>query len=120
VAGRFRAMTGSLADKGTNTDFAFAYVATSEVVPYDAFPAALTNWHENNITAEEKLIRSNRWGHANLLANNLYEIRLTLRWPVRPDGSVGLGSQTFRTLASGSLKTMSATNFHFLPSQYGY
>ena len=35
------------------------------------------------------------------LAANLHELRLTFLWPQQPNGSVGPGRQTFRTLVAG-------------------
>jgi prepilin-type N-terminal cleavage/methylation domain-containing protein len=123
VAAKFRAMTGSASDKGRSAgarDFAFSYVVNSEVAPYAAYAPVVTNWTASGLAASEMAARSNRWMHANLLATNLYELRLTLRWPVRPDGTTGNNAQTFRTLVTGSLHQQTRTNFYFLPSNYGY
>ena len=43
------------------------------------------------------------------LQTNLYELRLTFRWPLLPNGGVGSGRLTFRTLASGILTVNPAT-----------
>jgi hypothetical protein len=37
------------------------------------------------------------------LQNNLYNLRLTFRWPLLPNGDSGPGRQVFRTMASGFL-----------------
>jgi hypothetical protein len=124
VAAKFRAMSGSASDKGRSAgarDFAFSYIVNSEVAPYAAYAPVLTNWIATGLAATEVATRSNRWGHANFMATNLYELRLTLRWPVRPDGTTGNNAQTFRTLVTGSLqRQIGGTNFYFLPSTYGY
>ena len=65
------------------------------------------------------------------LANNLHELRLTFLWPQKPNGSVGSGHQTFRTLVAGQLSRQPLlnplnsassiwynTNFYFYQSQW--
>jgi len=37
------------------------------------------------------------------LAANLHELRLTFLWPQQPNGSVGSGRQTFRTMVAGQI-----------------
>ncbi len=39
------------------------------------------------------------------LAANLHELRLTFLWPQQPNGNVGPGRQTFRTLVAGQIVT---------------
>ena len=39
------------------------------------------------------------------LAANLHELRLTFLWPQQPNGSLGNGRQTFRTLVAGQMTT---------------
>jgi type II secretory pathway pseudopilin PulG len=39
------------------------------------------------------------------LAANLHELRLTFLWPQQPNGKVGPGRQTFRTLVAGQIVT---------------
>jgi prepilin-type N-terminal cleavage/methylation domain-containing protein len=53
------------------------------------------------------------------LSVNLHELRLTFRWPQRPNGSVGLGHQTFRALVAGQVaQTNDAGNIlYFFQSQ---
>ena len=63
------------------------------------------------------------------LANNLHELRLTFLWPQKPNGSVGSGHQTYRTLVAGSLSRQPPlgllnssiwynTNFYYYQSQW--
>jgi type II secretory pathway pseudopilin PulG len=65
-------------------DFAFSYRMTSEVVPY------WTNYYDRT------------WVNNNL-GNNLHDVRLVFRWPLRSRGQLGLGGQSFRTLVGGQL-----------------
>jgi prepilin-type N-terminal cleavage/methylation domain-containing protein len=43
------------------------------------------------------------------LAANLHELRLTFMFPLQPNGKLGSGRQTFRTLIAGQLATNSTT-----------
>ena len=50
---------------------------------------------------------SPKWGrvvpYAQELAANLHELRLTFLWPQQPNGKVGPGRQTFRTMVAGQI-----------------
>jgi hypothetical protein len=98
VTAYMRAISGNASEKPPQTDanirdLAFAYRLTAELTPYAAGDAAFTG--------------------TNLVANNLqkslYELRLTFRWPLFPNGSIGNGKLTFRTLASGNVQNMVGT-----------
>lgn len=101
VSANVRAMNGVAVDKQPqrNPDVllnAFSYKLISEVVPCT-----------NMITGT--------------LQTDLYELRLTFRWPLLPNGNTGPRRQTFRTLVGGHL-VMTVTNgfayFHFNPTTY--
>jgi prepilin-type N-terminal cleavage/methylation domain-containing protein len=52
------------------------------------------------------------------LAANLHELRLTFLWPQQPNGKVGIGRQTFRTMVAGQLAQNPANgNLYFYQSQ---
>ena len=52
------------------------------------------------------------------LSANLHEIRLTFFWPQQPNGSLGPGRQTFRTLIAGQVtRDPILTNLYFYASQ---
>ncbi len=52
------------------------------------------------------------------LAANLHELRLTFLWPQLPNGKVGPGRQTFRTMVAGQLAPDPIyNNFYFYASQ---
>ena len=63
-----------------------------------------------NITAPPRLYNQQ-------LTANLHELRLTFLWPQLPNGNVGPGRQTFRTMVAGQIVTKTAANarFVFLP-----
>ena len=89
IGAHFRSMSGNLADSVSSTRVAFSYVVFSEVNNYSGDP--------NNVA------------HNYYLTNNLYEVKLTFRWPVyeAPAGqfptSYGNGRLVLRTLVSGQL-----------------
>ncbi len=97
-------------------DLAFAYRLFSEVVPYQSFTTNSTNFGAYN-DPQDWVPRSNAWMIAKSLQTNLYEVRLTFRWPLFPNGRVGNGRQTFRTLVSS---TLLATNglYFFQPNNF--
>jgi hypothetical protein len=44
-----------------------------------------------------------QWAYNRQLAANLHELRLTFFWPIQPNGKVGIGRQSYRTLIAGQL-----------------
>ena len=90
-------------------DFAFSYRMTSEVVPY------WTNYFD------PAWVNASNTATVNTLQANLCDLRLIFRWPLRSNGQLGPGSQSFRTLVGGQLL---ATNdygqllYLFQPSTY--
>jgi hypothetical protein len=49
---------------------------------------------------------------------NLHELRLTFLWPQLPNGNLGPGRQTWRTMVAGQLVLSPAyTNLYFYQSQ---
>jgi type II secretory pathway pseudopilin PulG len=52
------------------------------------------------------------------LAANLHELRLTFLWPILPNGGIGTGRQTYRTLVAGQIVRDAANNsLYFYQSQ---
>jgi type II secretory pathway pseudopilin PulG len=51
------------------------------------------------------------------LAGNLHELRLTFFWPVLPNGGVGGGRQSYRTLVAGQIARDPVNNLYFFQSQ---
>jgi type II secretory pathway pseudopilin PulG len=72
-------------------DLAFSYRMTSEVVPYGTNYYDPSWVNQNNVTL------------VNNLQANLHDLRLLFRWPLRSQGKLGQGGQSFRTLVSGQL-----------------
>jgi type II secretory pathway pseudopilin PulG len=60
---------------------------------------------------------TNAYGRA--LANNLHEVRLSFAWPLLPNGTVGYGRQTFRSMVAGTL-TNYYTSMIGLPRGVGF
>jgi type II secretory pathway pseudopilin PulG len=106
VTAYMRAISGNASEKPPQTDanirdLAFAYRLTAEVTPYVY------------VSSDTSLQTSN-------LQKNLSEIRLTFRWPLFPNGTIGNGKLTFRTLASGNVQTLvgSPNLFFVQPSTF--
>jgi len=78
-------------------DLAFGYRLTAEISPY------FSEIQDTNTELPYDI------AVAQNLHTNLYELRLTFRWPLLPNGGVGSGRLTFRTLASGILTVNPAT-----------
>jgi type II secretory pathway pseudopilin PulG len=97
------AISGNAADQPPQfttsiRDLAFGYRLTAEISPYFSEIAG-TN---ATTTTTDVAIAQN-------LHTNLYELRLTFRWPLLPNGGVGSGRMSFRTLASGTMIVNPAT-----------
>jgi hypothetical protein len=94
VTAHVRAMSGGALDKGKGmADFAFRYQLTTEVMPLTNTPPLV------NVSLSDAIRSVN-------LAQNLYDVRLLLRWPLFQKGNtwdVGRYRRTVRTLVSGEL-----------------
>ncbi|MCL5096403.1 MAG: hypothetical protein M1608_02495 [Candidatus Omnitrophica bacterium] len=130
MVAKVRSMSGAASDKSAfarTNDLSFSYLLQSEIVPFAAYPTnyAQTNFNASGLNPNEQWARRDLWAQGNVLATNLYELRLTLRWPVHPDGSAGDRQQTFRALLSGRfISGWDTTNralylYFFRPSIYG-
>ena len=124
VTAIIRAMTGSaIQQNGANALTAFKYQLTVENVPWNSIAYDSTNWNNAPpintcpyaINSPDYVIRSNRWWEIAYLTNNLHEVRLKFAWPVLPNGNIGPGRQTYRTLVSGHLLF---TNFYTNSTYY--
>ncbi len=125
-----RAMTGSaIQQNGANSAMAFRYQLTVENVPWNSIAYDSTNWNNHppyNISpyaagSPDCIIRSNRWLEVSYLTNNLREVRLKFAWPVLPNGNVGPGRQTYRSLISSHLwftNSFLTTFWFFQPQSY--
>jgi hypothetical protein len=134
VLAKFRAFNGSAVERDASLkDFGFAYLMGVEIVPFPMMPANVlgnTNFLEAGLASAEIQARSNAWQTTLLQRNratNLYDLRLTLRWPLRPNGTPGNNQQVFRSLVSGQLRSFGVatpplpgvTNLHFfMPNKF--
>jgi type II secretory pathway pseudopilin PulG len=115
VTAVFRAINGPAVDQGpsqASRDFAFQYQVTIEIVPAANSPymAQTANWV--NLAAPNFINITNPSSAtvdalAQNLQNNLYDIQLTFRWPVLPNGQLGGGKQVFRSSVAGTYLTSS-------------
>ncbi|HWW00073.1 MAG TPA: type II secretion system protein [Candidatus Acidoferrum sp.] len=107
-----RSMSGGASEKvpqtnSTMQDFALSYKLISEVIPYGTnfFNPAWINIGDPALIpgSAEAVARTNYLRLVNELQRNLYELRLTFRWPILPNGNSGPGRQVFRTTVAGSI-----------------
>jgi type II secretory pathway pseudopilin PulG len=113
VTAVFRAINAPAVDQGlsqASRDFAFQYQVTVEIVPSAEYPFVAANPGWINLTAPAAIISTNPFPAAGALAQqlaqnlqaNLYDIRLTFRWPVLGNGQLGGGKQVFRSSVAGA------------------
>jgi hypothetical protein len=114
VNARMRSLTGAAGDKNNKTnEFAFRYQVEAETVPIEIVPPSsidslrktansLTNGAIERLQIGEEIARMFN------LNNYMFDVRLTLRWPVYQRGDkwhVGRYRKTFRTVVTGTLST---------------
>jgi hypothetical protein len=121
-----QAMSGAAADKfpqdnKTIRDAAFSYRMISELVPYVWIDPDSTNYTAYLAGSADQINRSNHWMFARNLSANLYDLRLTFRWPLLPNGNTGNGRHSFRTMLSGQRTNYNDSGqqlLFFQPSTY--
>ncbi len=117
-----RAMTGSAIQQNVaNSTMAFRYQLTVENVPWNSIAFDSTNYTAYAGGSSESNSRYGRWLEVPYLTNNLHELRLKFAWPVLPNGKIGPGRQTYRSLISSPLwyiNMLGSTFWFFQPQSY--
>jgi hypothetical protein len=115
VTAVFRAINAPAVDQGSSQasqDFAFQYQVTVEIMPSadSPFVEGNGNWENltspSNTTSRAAMPTFGSVGDelaAQYLQANLYDVRLTFRWPVLANGKLGGGKQVFRSSVAGSI-----------------
>lgn len=112
IVATVRAMSGSAVEQypQTNLDVLDQALVYRMIPEISAFNEWDTTW--TNSVPSRRLSRN--------LETNLYNLRLTFRWPYYANGTAGNGRQVFRTLIGGTMATMptptdwgSPTNLYF-------
>jgi len=119
-----RALSGPATEQnGLNSVMAFTYQMEVMITPFNSFAPSTITYNNPNLDYNQNIINSNRWLEATpylpsgftlpyspylttatgALVYNLFEVRLRFSWPVLPNGSVGPGHQTYRTLIASPL-----------------
>ncbi len=107
-----RSISGPASEKYPQTnaavqDLGLSYKVFSTISPWSTnqFAAVWTNYSAQGLATNEMASRSNFMVLARTLQNNLYDIRLTFRWPLLPNGDVPDtgGRQVFRTMIGGQI-----------------
>jgi prepilin-type N-terminal cleavage/methylation domain-containing protein len=93
-------------DNGLVRDESFSYKMIVDNLPVAVAPDA---FNSPNLIDQS---------YARNLTANLHEVRLAFLWPLLPNGNVGYGRQTFRTLVAGQLAPdFYNTNLYFYQPQ---
>ncbi len=117
VTAVFRAINAPAVDQGqsqASQNFAFQYQVTVEIIPSAEYAYVAANGTWANLTAPTAISSLNGTEGpldepiAENLQNNLWDIRLTFRWPVLPNGQLGGGKQVFRSTVAGHPNFMEA------------
>ena len=105
VTAQVQAISGSAVEKppSTSRDVAFKYLLTSEIIPILSINTSLYDYSAKSLTEDERNVRSNLLAQARTQIDSLYEIRLTFRWPLLPNGKPGGNKQVFRSTVGGVL-----------------
>jgi type II secretory pathway pseudopilin PulG len=99
-------------------DFGLSYKLICNVGSYSTnyFHPSWTNYLAVPTNSPEYMARYTYSLIASNLAQNLHDVRLTFRWPLLPNGDVGVERQVFRTMVGGEFV---GTDDHGYP-QNGY
>ena len=112
----FRAISGAAVEKDPNIPISFEYLLISEIIPFAAFDLSSAFGPTNSLDPHAVT------NSARALQNNLYEVRLTFRWPLLRDGAVGNNKKVFRALVSGYLRNEAIAGwnsyFFFQPTTF--
>jgi type II secretory pathway pseudopilin PulG len=140
-----RALSGPATEQnGQNSIMAFTYEMEVMITPFNSFAPATISFGPN-LDSNQFIINSNRWLESNPntsfvpppqpylqsfmaatggLQYNLFDVRLRFSWPVLPNGSVGPGHQTYRTMIAGQMVSATINNvpgcWFFQPPAFGY
>lgn len=110
IRARFRSRSGPLANEATNVhDLAFSYLVSAEVIPLGGYVSG-PGLPGGNLSP----FGANGGVTSNTLTN-LWEVRLTMQWPVIRDNAafgvvVGSSRRTFRTTVASRLEQVNGTN----------
>lgn len=122
-----QAISGSAINKTPQNNLDLKYRLTTAVAPLNPAQGMNTNLNEFDLAPAEWVGRSNLIQQTVNRGLNLFDIRVTLEWPVymvnQDQRRVGNNKKVFRTLASGSLLTTNAglagREVHFIqPSKF--
>ena len=104
VIARVRALNGPASDEaGADPVMLFRYLMTVNIAPFESFALQSTNFNNYvaSITNPAYLAAYDRWLEVPFLHSQLFDVRLTFRWPILPNGNPGPRHLTFRTMMAG-------------------
>jgi type II secretory pathway pseudopilin PulG len=97
VEADFNAISGNAVEKDPSMFVGFKYMLVSEVIPFTTFDGASAFGPPNSGDTNALTKMAAR------LSSTMYEVRLTFRWPLLRNGTVGNSKKVFRTMVSGAL-----------------
>jgi type II secretory pathway pseudopilin PulG len=112
VRAKFVANSGPLADRLTQApngsrDLSFAYLVTVNIDR-----AQVSQINSNG------LVTGNDSLYGMYLYTNMYDLRVTLSWPVYPNTNTGNGRKSFHTVVAGKLVQDTNALYRFYPGQF--
>ena len=104
VVAYVRAISGPSVEKPPQDNPLLVDSSFTYRIVVDNGPQAMdTNFFNVNLPASEQKFSQQ-------MAANLHELRLAFYWPVQPNGSIGTGRQTQRTMIAGSIVQTNVSN----------
>jgi hypothetical protein len=117
---KMRGFSGAATEQGgSNAVIAFRYYMDVEITPFNTFSQEALDLDNNGQYGTNAAIE------AMSLNQNLFDVRLKFRWPVRPNGTVGPGRQTYQSLVSANIASFSnningVTYWFLQPANYAF
>lgn len=122
VSARVRAINGSaLTRDSALKEFAFAYLLTTEIVPFTYLPPEATVTNIGTLTAEEIEMRRSNYLLTEQMRLNSWEVRVTLQWPFYQESGkwkVGGNRKVFRSLVAGQMKSEENSLYFLQPNTF--
>ena len=108
VVAYVRSLSGPAVDKvpqknQTILEGAFTYKLIVENIPYVPVNQGATNYGQYLTNSPQWLASLNQFNAVRTLQTNSHDLRLTFRWPLLPNGTVGNSRVTFRAFTGGWL-----------------
>jgi hypothetical protein len=106
VVASVRSMSGAASEKPPQNnsdvqDLGLSYRLIPEITSYQEYDTLWTNINPLVVNSNDIPVHAAFAAYSTNLQANLYNVRLTFRWPLFADGSAGNSRQVFRTMVGG-------------------